>query len=112
MSPLAEGNFAEIQRRAFERYLLELAQGFAAEQDRLYLEQRGREDNPVIREIQLSGEYPDTCLRITTLSRVSDREITTMQSIWRDPTFFDDEGKARCSPERMVGDILMHARGG
>lgn len=112
VSPTPEGNYKVIWGKAFEKYLLELARGYAAEQERLHREIQGKEDNPLIREIQLSGEYPDTGFLIRKYDRVRDLEQEQWYFIWGNPEFFDEDLKPLVSAERIVGDTLMWARGG
>jgi hypothetical protein len=105
-------NFDAIYGRAFEKFLLELARGYAAEQERLQVESRGKPNNPEIREIQLKGEYPNTGFQIRRYDRVRDLEQEQWYFIWGNPEFFDRNRKPLCSADRMVGDTLMWARGG
>jgi hypothetical protein len=107
-----QGKYDVIYGRAFEKFLLELARGYAAEEERLYLEHQGKEENPLVREIQLKGEYPKTGFQIKTYDRVRDLEQTNWYFLWGSPEFFDKDLKPLVSPERMVSDTLMLARGG
>lgn len=105
-------NFDSIYGRAFENFLLELARGYAAEEERLYFEKWGKTRNPEIREIRLKGEYPETGFLIRRYDRVRDLEQQQWYFIWGSPEFFDKDRKPLCEPERMVSDTLMWARGG
>lgn len=111
MTPAVEGEFKEIERKAFERYLLDLARGWAAEEERLHLENRGKELNVQVLQIDLVGEYPHTAFDIRCRHRANG-ESTKHFTIYQTPGWFDGDGKRLVSPERIVGDILMLARGG
>jgi len=106
--PKADGNFDAIQREAFERYVLDLAQRWAAEHDRLY----GDNESVLIRHIELRGEYPNTGLKIQTYDKNRELEQSSVYVLWGRPDFFDAEGNLLVEPERLVADILMLARGG
>jgi len=110
--PVVRGNFDEIDRKAFENYLLELVREYAAEADRLYRLAKNKEPNPLVLEVELKGEYPDTLMRIRCFDRVRDIEGWSVYPFWKSDNFFDEEGRRVCSPERMAGDMLMWALGG
>ena len=112
MDSRPKGNFDVIYGKAFERFLLDLARGYAQEQDRLALESHGKLFNPEIREIQLKGEYPSTGFLIRKYDRVRDLEQEQWHLLWGHPEFFDKDLNPLVSPERMVSDTLMWARGG
>ena len=109
---LGEGNYEAINRAVFERYLLDLARESAAEEERLHRELQGEELNIQVRDIQLVGEYPDTRLKIKTYDRRRNREFTSSDPIWDLPEYSEKKGDKPRNPERMIGDILMWARGG
>jgi hypothetical protein len=104
--------YADVEHRAFEKYVFELVKNWAAEHDNLQRKHFGRDAHIVVREVRLKGEYPKTVIRIRVYEPNRDSERWQTHLLWQDPTFFDDEGARLCSPERMAGDILMHARGG
>ncbi|HEV7483493.1 MAG TPA: hypothetical protein VGO13_10385 [Solirubrobacterales bacterium] len=115
MTPIVKvdrGNFDSIYRRAFERFLLELAQQCAIEEERISLERTGRKPSVLIKEVQLSGEYPDTAFRIKTYDRIRKLEHEDWQPIWRHSEWFDKDMKLLCEPEQIVSYTLMWARGG
>jgi len=101
-----------ITYKAYENYVLELARGYAAEQD------RGRHEypfRPQILEIQLVGEYPDTYLRILRHERTQDIKGWTAHSLWNVHTFMtaqDPDLDYSGKPVQMVVDILTYARAG
>lgn len=83
--------YTEIEHQAFERYLLELVREFGKEQDRLG-------GWPIqILEVELSGAYPDTVLRL----RRSDDQWH-VAGIWRNPIHWDKDDKPRTSPVDMA----------
>lgn len=112
MGPVAEGNFEAIGHEAFERYILDLMRASAAEEERLHLENRGKSLNPEVRDIQLKGEYPDTGFQIKTYDSIRDLEQEQWYFLWGSSEFFDKDMNPLASPERIVGDTLMWARGG
>jgi hypothetical protein len=106
------GNFDDIYRKAFERFLLELARNSAVEEERLSLERTGRLPSILVKEVQLKGEYPDTAFQITLYDRIRDLGYEDWQPIWRHPEFFDESMKPLCEPQDIVSETLMWARGG
>ncbi len=112
MTPVAKGNYEAIGRAAFERYLLDLMQECAVEEERLHLEVRGEPLSLEIREIKLDGEYPNTGFQFRIYDRRRNLEQTSWWPLYASSTFFDEDRKRRCEPERIVGDTLMLARGG
>jgi hypothetical protein len=82
--------------------------GYAAEQERM-----DPDLTPLIREIQLAGdEYPHTGFRIRIYHPKYDKEHTTMFPLYGYREFYDEDGNRRVETNRIVGDILMWARGG
>jgi hypothetical protein len=102
--------YRRIERRAFERYLLELVQGFAAEAERLNREIRGEELNVQVRNVELVGEYPDTALHFQLFDRVRGVERESERRIW-DPDFVNANGRPK-SGAYVAGEILTLVRGG
>ena len=103
--------YLAIERKAYENHVLELVRAYAAEQELQYREHKGRELNIVVREVQMTGEYPDTRIRIRRYEQGRDREGWHEHAFWKDPSFRGADGEIR-SPERVAGDILIIARGG
>jgi hypothetical protein len=113
MVPAQEGNYEDIERGAFERYILDLVRGYAAEQERVHRKAKGTDPHILIREAKLEGEYPRTVIRIRRYEPNRDIESWHTELLWEDTTFFDAETGGRlASPGRMASDILMRARGG
>ncbi len=110
MSHLDQGRFREIERRAFERYLLEVVREGAIEEERLYRDSRGEDMAILVREVELVRNYPKTALRIRTLDRARDLEQWSEYPIW-DLDYEEPDG--RMKPGNFIaGQILMMARGG
>jgi hypothetical protein len=115
MTPVVKvdrGNYDDIRHKAFERYLLELAKGWAAEHERLSLEREGREPSILIRDVELVGGYPHTVFQFHTYDRNRDLEQTSSWPIYESSTFYDKDLNLRCEPEQIVSDTLMLVRGG
>jgi hypothetical protein len=106
-----EGNFKEIERKAFERYLLDLARLCAAEEERAILEKRGWPLTILILQIDLIGEYPYTAFEIRCRNRDGE-ETKPHFMLYQSSEWFDEDGKLLVSAGRIVGDTLMWARGG
>jgi hypothetical protein len=107
-----EGNMKEIERKAYERYILDLLKGCAAEEERLQKENRGREFNILIRQIDLVGEYPYVAFDIHRYHRISDRESVFHATLYQTPGWFDKDGKRLVDTDQIVADTLISARGG
>jgi hypothetical protein len=115
MTPVVKvdrGNYDEIQRKAFEQYLLDLAKGWAAEHERLSLEREGREPSILIHDIKLVGDYPHTVFQFQIYDRPRGLEQIRTHLLYESPTFFDEDLNLRCQPEQIVSDTLMLVRGG
>jgi hypothetical protein len=103
-----EGHFPAIEGAAYERYLLDLVRGYAAEQERM-----DSDLTPLIREIQLAGdEYPHPGFMIRTYNPRNGKEQTKMHLLYENPDFYSEDGERRVETTRIAGDILMLARGG
>lgn len=100
--------FPVIEGAAYERYLLDLMRGYAAEQERM-----DPDLTPLIREIQLAGdEYPHPGFMIRTYNPRNGKEQTTMFPLYGNREFYDEAGDRIAETTRIAGDILMWARGG
>ena len=103
-----DDNFAAIEGAAYERYLLDLMRGYAAETDRI-------DPNPsvLIKDIQLEGDgYPHTGFRIQTYHPRTGKTKSHLFTLYDNPGFYDEAGDRIVETNRIVGDILMLARGG
>lgn len=107
--PASSGDF---KTRAFEKYVLELVVEGAKEEERLWLEAHESEMYALIRQVELSGDYPDTVLRLLVSSPGTGKEHWHTSALWRNSMFFDESGAARLSAPEIAGYILMWARGG
>ncbi len=103
--------YLAIERKAYENHVLELVRAYAAEKELQYREHRGRELHIVVREVKMTGEYPETKICIRRYERGRDREHWKQHPFWKDPSFRKTDGEIR-PPERVAGDILIIARGG
>jgi hypothetical protein len=106
------GNFDAIYRKAFERFLLELAQNCAVEEERISQECTGREPSILVKGVCLKGEFPNTAFQIKLYDRIRDLEYEDWQPIWRHPEWFDKDMRPLCKPEQIISYTLMWARGG
>jgi hypothetical protein len=108
----AEEVFPRVERRALENYLAELVKGFGLEYDRMQAVNRLKPERWVLLDVEVQGEFPDTCLRIKFRQTVREEEGWQSAAIWKDPTFFDREFNPRMEPADMAVDILTMFRGG
>jgi hypothetical protein len=109
---------AATKRRAMEQYIFTLAKGWLESSKRL------REKYPEIdrweseiREVKLEGEYPDTSLTLLVYSSYRDEERWESNRLWDNPDDWyyvkDPSGGRQIEkPEKLLGDIMMWARGG
>jgi len=102
--------YLEIERRAFERYLLELVRGFAAEEERVHREMEGEEFNVLVRGVELVREYPRTALRFELFERSRGIERQSEYPIW-DQDYMKANGQMKPGPY-IAGEILRMVRGG
>ena len=100
------GDFENIEKRAYERYLFELAKGWAEEYKR-----RGSTLRFAMGEVRLVNPgTPKAALEISAIAPSEGREIVQTYGIYGYP-FYNEDG-TRADAIQAVGDILMWARGG
>jgi hypothetical protein len=104
---------ADIKRAAMEQYVFALARGLTENGKRV--RQRPGVDVE-IRAVELVGEYPDTVLEVLVYLPHRDSEQWQRYAIWKIPDdwyYVDDPsgGRQIDKPDKLVGDILMWARG-
>ncbi|HEY1854675.1 MAG TPA: hypothetical protein VGG40_08810 [Solirubrobacterales bacterium] len=106
------GRYDQIEREAFERYLLQVARGLAAEEEQLEQAQKGTDPPWIVREIVLlSAGTRNAALEFRTVNRAGTRVAISTHQIWAEP-FLDADGKRTANLNGALGDILMHLRGG
>lgn len=110
--PIVPSNFERIYTTAWERFLLELARGFAEETERVHVAQLGYPHDTEIRHIELVGEFPATHMKVTAYRPRSESELVTSWPLWRNRDFFDEKLRPQMTPQDMIGEIMMLARGG
>ena len=109
---IPQGRYEQIEREAYERYLLEVAQGWAAEEERLEDWAKGTSPPWLVREVVLIfAGTKNAALEFRTYNPRSDREFTTSLPIYAEP-FEDKEGKRTANLRRALGDEMMHLLGG
>jgi hypothetical protein len=99
------GDFENIEKRVYERYLFELMKGWAEEYKR-------RDDNPrfVVEEVQLVNPGTSKAvLRLRLRDPSDNRETVQGYGIYGYP-FYREDG-TREDAGQAVGDVLMWARG-
>ncbi|HWM55883.1 MAG TPA: hypothetical protein VNO20_10895 [Solirubrobacterales bacterium] len=109
-----KAKFAAISRRAFECHVLELIRGNGPIQDALYREDHGHSPGVIFRNAELVGEYPKVRVRIYMYDRARDLEMAKEYPVW-DKDFAAGEVvdvENMRSPEYIVGEIMVWARGG
>ncbi len=100
--------FKAVFRRAFERHVLRLIEGYGPIQDARIREARGSTSLTLFLRAELEGEFPDTCVKIHTFARAQDIELESRHLVW-DPAFGEDDVAAieyKCSPEHIADQIL------
>jgi len=112
--PELKAKFNTVFRRAFERHVLHLVQGYGVVQDNRFREAHdGASPITIFVRAELDGEYPDTCVVIYAFDRARVAELNSRQVIW-DPEFAEgdvvEDGYMR-SPEYIAETILARARG-
>jgi hypothetical protein len=105
-------NYDAIEEAAFQRYVLDLMRGWAAEQDRLWERNRGSKRDPRIVSIELvKAGTADAAYKVT-VEHLSTGKITTPHFPLHAPAFYDSQGNRERFAGDIVSDILMWARGG
>ncbi|HWM55882.1 MAG TPA: hypothetical protein VNO20_10890 [Solirubrobacterales bacterium] len=109
-----KAKYQAVSRQAFELHVLELICGYGPIQDALYRENHERSLGVIFRNAEILDEYPNTRVRIYMYDRARDLEMAKEYSIW-DKDFATGEvvdvGSMR-SPDYIVGEIMVWARGG
>ena len=105
--------FKAVSRRAFERRVLHLVQGYGPVQDARFRDAHdGSSAATIFLRAELEGEYPQTGVMVYTMDRATDVELESRHSIW-DSEFADgdvaDAGDM-LPPERIADEILARAR--
>ena len=110
MSHADQGRFREIEREAFERYVLEVVRAVAAEEERLYVEARGEKPRILVRDVDLVRAYPETALRFRITDRGRDIEQQVSYPLWdRD---YEEPGGRMKPASYIAGEMLRMVRGG
>ena len=107
----SEGNYEEISRQAFERYLLDLLRLSAAEEERLYREVRGESPRLEVRNIIQQGQYPEgTSYKFLYYDNRTGAEGSEIMILYENPQFYDQDGKQLVDADYMAGEMLTWLR--
>ncbi len=105
--------FAAVARRAFERRVLHLVQGYGSIQDARFRE--AHEDSSaatILLRAELDGEHPETGVTVHTYDRARDAVLERRHPIW-DSAFAGGDAadvERMSAPERIADKILIRAR--
>jgi hypothetical protein len=101
--------YDQIEGEAYERYLLEVIRGSAAEEERL-----GNVGRRSIKDVRLVGDaYPHWGFEVDTVNPQNGKEGTSKFSFRGNPSLFDAERpRGRTLGSQIIGDLLMHIREG
>lgn len=105
----APDGYDRIEGEAYERYLLEVVRGWAAEEERL-----GGNERRLIREVRLVGdEYPHWGIEMDTVNPQNGKEGTSKFPFRSDPSLFDaDRPRGRTDGTEIISLMLVHIREG
>jgi hypothetical protein len=106
--------YQAVSRQAFELHVLELIRGYGPIQDAIYRDVHGQSQTVIFRNAEIVDEYPNTRVRTYMYDRARDLEMTKEYPIW-DKDFAAGEVvdvESMRSPDYIVGEIMVWARGG
>jgi hypothetical protein len=78
--------YEEVERRAIEHYVAELAMGWAKEQERTHQRAHGEEERFTI-VFNLRDSYPETSLEVQNWNRRTDKTFVSRWALWKNPEF-------------------------